>query len=200
MLLSRSATESETSIHLDDARHPDSLLHVRYALPFEGVVRVILHAFKYRGAVSQAGLLAAAAAVAAPADCNVIVPIPLHATRRRERGYNQTLLIAHGLGYRMALPVAPHALERTRATESQARLDRELRFANTLGAFRTRGERLSKSRVLLLDDVVTTGATLSAAAAAVLNAGADSVSLLAVAGPAQKSKPVDSDLQDDYSD
>ena len=99
------------------------------------------------------------------------------------RGYDQTLLIARRLGTRLALPVLSHALARTRATESQARLERGLRFANTLGAFHAQGDDLAGRRVLLLDDVVTTGATLSAAGLAVLDAGAYSVSLVAVAGP-----------------
>ncbi len=159
------------------------LLNVRYALPFEGVVRTIVHAFKYQGAVSLAELLASAAATAAPSECDLIVPVPLHSTRRRERGYDQTLLIAHRLGARAAVRVQSHALARTRATESQARLERGLRFANTLGAFEALGDDLAGRRVLLLDDVVTTGATLSAAGLAVLDAGADSVSLVAVAGP-----------------
>ncbi len=161
----------------------ECLLSVSYALPFEGVVRAVIHAFKYQGAVSLAELLASAAALAAPSECDLIVPVPLHSTRRRERGYNQALLIAHKLGDRMALPVLPHALARTRATESQARLERALRFTNTLRAFQARGGELAHHRVLLLDDVVTTGATLRAAGAAVLEAGADSVALVAVAGP-----------------
>ena len=181
--LSRAAAEGDAATDTDTEGHGDSLLCVHYALPFEGVVRTVLHAFKYQGAVSLAELLASAAATAAPSGCDLIVPVPLHSTRRRERGYDQTLLIAHRLAARTALRVQSHALARTRATESQARLERGLRFANTLGAFQARGDDLAGRRVLLLDDVVTTGATLSAAGLAVLDAGADSVSLVAVAGP-----------------
>ncbi len=108
-----------------------------------------------------------------------LVPIPLAPARERERGYNQSALIAEALGERWQLPVEHRALERSRSTASQTRLTPDQRRINVAGAFRA-GERachrLDGAHIIVVDDVVTTGATLAAAAAALLDGGARIVS------------------------
>lgn len=114
-------------------------------------------------------------------DGNVIVPVPLASRRLRERGYNQSLLLARSLD-RAKLR---HAwLERTHETLVQSHLDRQARLRNLLGAFTVPGTArpgLAGAHVLLIDDVMTTGATLHAAAHAVREGGATRVSALVFA-------------------
>jgi ComF family protein len=110
-----------------------------------------------------------------------VVPVPLHWRRRLSRGYNQAERIARPLAGRLGLPCAP-ALARRRATPPQSLLGREDRLANLRRAFRVpRPERVRGLRLLLVDDVATTGATLDAAARALKGAGAAAVTAL-VAG------------------
>jgi ComF family protein len=106
----------------------------------------------------------------------LVVPVPLHASRLAERGYNQAGLLARRLARHAGAPFAPLALARVRDTPKQATLDREARLANVAGAFRVRQPTRTLERaVLLVDDVSTTGATLEACASALRAAGARSV-------------------------
>ena len=110
-----------------------------------------------------------------------VVPVPLHWRRRLARGYNQAERIARPLAGRLGIPCSP-ALARRRATPPQSLLGRDERLANLRKAFRVpHPERARGLRILLIDDVATTGATLDAAAAALKNAGAAAVTAL-VAG------------------
>jgi ComF family protein len=111
---------------------------------------------------------------------DLLVPVPLHAARRRERGYNQAETIATGISIAMARPVAASMLVRRRHTGSQTTLGAEARRSNMVGAFGTSGH-VDGARVLLCDDVCTTGATLNACAEALLAAGAGAVCAAAVA-------------------
>lgn len=114
----------------------------------------------------------------------VIVPIPLSPSRRRERGYNQAALIARALANALDWPMLDSALERTKDTKQQTKLSRGLRLENMEGAFRSRLDfRSSKMPVYLVDDVATTGATLTAAAQALKSAGARKIiGILAATG------------------
>lgn len=114
-----------------------------------------------------------------PAD--VLIPVPLHRCRERERGYNQSELLARELGTLIGLPVATEVLRRTRDTPPQVSMSghRERR-RNIADAFQCTGE-LSRQRVLLIDDVVTTGSTMAACAGPLKAAGATSVWGLALA-------------------
>lgn len=105
--------------------------------------------------------------IAAPvlAKCDVVVPVPLHPKRLRQRKYNQSSLLAHALVQGTDIPVWDKALLRVRNTPPQAGLDRKARLENVQGAFvlnHDYAERLRDKTVLLLDDVVTTGATIHA--------------------------------------
>jgi ComF family protein len=113
---------------------------------------------------------------------DVIVPVPLHPDRLRERGYNQADLIARPLARRLGVKLRPDVLVRTRPRPPQLVLSRTERWKSVRGAYATReGVRVDKLRVLLVDDVMTTGATLDSCARALRKAGAAEVFGLTVA-------------------
>jgi competence protein ComFC len=115
-------------------------------------------------------------------EADVVVPVPLHRDRERERGYNQADLIARPLAKRLKLPHKAVLLMRTRPRPDKQVLSLEERWESVRGAFATRpGSQVDKLRVLLVDDVLTTGATLDACARALREAGAKSVIGLTVA-------------------
>ncbi len=114
-------------------------------------------------------------------DFDAVVPVPLHSKRKRERGYNQSELLAHLLARQIALP-CDHALLRVRSTLPQVGLTDSQRLDNVQNAFRCiKPQRISGRRILLIDDVMTTGATVESAARALLEGGALRVSVLTVA-------------------
>jgi ComF family protein len=176
---------------------PAPLLQLEWCAPFSGVVRKALHELKYSGEQRLAGPLGAAIArrwrrVGAGGD--VVVPVPVHAERRRRRGYDQAELIARVAAAELNLP-CPSILERSRATIAQFDLDRAARAVNVTGAFRLRlgtahgatRQRASPAGplagrwIILVDDVVTTGASLAACATPLIEAGAVGVSAITVA-------------------
>ena len=165
---------------------PEPLLQLEWCAPFAGVVRRALHALKYAGERRLAEPLGEAVAArwrVAGVGGTVVVPVPVHEGRRRQRGYDQAALIATVAARDLRLP-AVEAVVRTHATEAQYRLDRRHRADNVRDAFAIRPEarRAVAGRwVILVDDVVTTGATLCAAADALLDAGAAAVSAVTVA-------------------
>jgi ComF family protein len=104
-----------------------------------------------------------------------VVPVPLHRARLRQRGYDQALELARPLARALGLPLLDHALTRTRATAPQSQLDAAQRRLNLQRAFEVRGNVMLPAHVVLVDDVMTTGATLHAAAVALKRAGAQRV-------------------------
>jgi ComF family protein len=102
---------------------------------------------------------------------DVIVPVPLHPTRERQRGYNQSALLAREFGASVQIPVVERVLVRTKATAPQVELGIEERKANVKGAFRCVDDSLAGKRVLLVDDVYTSGSTLDAAYSALRKGG-----------------------------
>jgi ComF family protein len=172
---------------------PAPLVQLEWAAPFTGIVRSALHALKYAGEQRLAGPLGDAAAArwrAAGAGGDLVVPVPVHADRARQRGYDQAVLLAGVVADRLGLPTAP-LLERRRRTVAQFDLDRASRRANVTDAFRLRlGRTASRPAaeaslhgrwVILVDDVVTTGSTLAACGSVLMAAGALAVSGLTVA-------------------
>jgi len=111
-----------------------------------------------------------------------ITPIPLHPARFYERGYNQSRLLALGISQTLSVPVRPEVLQRVRATRSQTHLSRPDRWKNVHEAFVVADSgQVEGANIVLVDDVVTTGATLTAAAHALLQSGANTIGLAALA-------------------
>ena len=157
---------------------------VFYALEFEGAVRAVIHALKYQGRTSIARDLARLAVPTALCACvtppDVVVPVPLHPVRFRERGFNQSEFLAVHLAAGIGAPVR-RALVRARHTQPQARLARRQRLDIAPDTFRAADGIAGAGRVLLVDDVVTTGATLAAASVELLRTGAAEVVCFAIA-------------------
>jgi ComF family protein len=150
---------------------------------YEGTLRQLVHLFKYGGVRPLARPFGRFMIQALPRDASfdVIVPMPLHWFKQWQRGFNQADLLAREIGKKWGVPVR-NLIRRRRATSPQAGLTNAKRRANVRGAFRiARGKPLQGMRVLLVDDVVTTGATASACARVLKRAGAAHVALLALA-------------------
>jgi predicted amidophosphoribosyltransferase len=191
------------------AEIPAPLLQLEWCAPFAGPVRDGLHDLKYKGERRLAEPFGAAVArrwSRVGSGAVVVVPVPVHADRERRRGYDQAALIAAVAARQLGLPLAI-ALERRRATIAQFELGRHERATNVEGAFAVRDAFRGEMRggggrgsadgrgrdagpgaqavagcwVLLVDDVVTTGATLAACGTALRSAGAVAVSAIAVA-------------------
>jgi ComF family protein len=151
---------------------------------YEGRLRHLIHLLKYERLEPLARplgrCLAPLLAEAGPVD--VIVPVPLDRRRERQRGFNQAALIAAELSRTAGVPLGRGVLRRVRATETQTGLTRRQRRLNVRGAFRVRRpEAVAGRTVVLVDDVITTGATAAACAAALKRAGAARVVVLALA-------------------
>ena len=157
----------------------------------------IIHAWKYHGRRGLAWPLATRVARAATpvlAAGPALVPVPLHPRRRRSRGFNQAELLALLVAHRCGLPVHPGLLRRVHATGQQAKLsDAQARRDNVEDAFRPVAAEVWRAGrpLLLVDDVVTSGATVSAAAAALRVAAGEVVGILAVATAQASSRAVD---------
>jgi len=159
----------------------------RSAVVARGAVREIIHRYKYQRALwfepFLAGLLLRETVPALRGqNWDLIVPVPLHPLKQREREFNQAERLAIHLGAAANIRVNKKLLRRVVFTSTQTRLTRPQRAANMRGAFAMRdGARLDGERVILVDDVFTTGATTSACAQALLAAGADDVCVWTVA-------------------
>jgi ComF family protein len=142
-------------------------------------MRQAIHQLKYRNLRAIAEPLAELLndyLATYPIPGEVLVPVPLHQKRLRERGYNQSSLLAKALGKLTNLPVVEDCLIRQRHAPPQARSTTvEERRSNVAGAFACRDHRLQDKQILLIDDVSTSGATLDACAAALKATGATSV-------------------------
>jgi ComF family protein len=153
----------------------------------KSTVRDAIHRYKYSQAPwfepFLAGLLVQAAAPALRGeDWDLIVPVPLHALKLRERGFNQAARLARHLGAATDIPVAENILRRVAPTRTQTALSRTERAKNMHGAFAVEKDiRLSDRKIVLVDDVFTTGATTSACARALQKAGAADVCVWTVA-------------------
>jgi ComF family protein len=132
---------------------------------YEPPLSLAIGRFKFEGhselAENLAVLVETAARHFAQAGAELCAPVPLHPKRLAERGYDQAALLARAIARSAGLGFAPRLLERARATDQQARLGRDARSENVRGAFRV-APRSKAARVVLVDDVVTTGATLAA--------------------------------------
>jgi len=155
--------------------------------PYDGALRVAVHELKYRARRRVAGRLAETL-LELPrvrevlAGAGAMVPVPLHPRRKRTRGFNQSELLAEELGGRVGVRTAACALVRRKDTPPQTGLSAAARRKNVAGAFAVRHvSQVAGRTVVLVDDVLTTGATAAACARALLGAGAREVRLLTVA-------------------
>lgn len=167
--------------------HPPDFARARVVALYNGLMRDLIHDLKYRDAHHARRLFGRWLCQAGHeliAGCDVVVAVPLARRRMLMRRFNQSQILANEVGRLAHKPVAPLALLRTRATRSQVGLSRSERERNVSGAFALRpgqAARISGKAVLLVDDVITTGATASAAARVLLKAGAARVDVLALA-------------------
>jgi ComF family protein len=150
---------------------------------YEGPLRKLIHVFKYGGVTPLGPALGRMMNNALPRDqrFDVIVPMPLHWSKRLHRGFNQAELLAKFVSRRTGVPLAG-ALRRRKGTEAQAGLTRAQRRTNVAGAFEvSKRDKIEGRHVLLIDDVLTTGATASACSAVLKRAGAKRVTVLTLA-------------------
>ena len=168
------------------ARQPAGIVQLEWCCPFNGPARAAIHALKYDGErrlVAPLGRLMAARWRRAGIGGELLVPVPVHAARRRERGFDQAELLARQVSKDLRLPTA-YALDRAAKTAAMHKLDRGARQANVRTAFAVaprHSTAVSGRWVVLIDDVLTTGATLSGCARALYEAGASAVSALTLA-------------------
>ena len=168
-------------------RRSPAFTYARAALRYEDAAREALHAFKFGGhralAAPLGDLLLEAVDGRLPAGLpDLLVPVPLHPRRERERGFNQARLLARRVGRAWGCPVGDDVLARAVATPSQTSLDGAARRANVRGVFRLRRPELVAGRhVLLVDDILTTGATASECVRCLEEAGPRGVGVLTVA-------------------
>ncbi len=151
---------------------------IRSIAIFQGKLRQAIHRFKYNRLAGLAAPLGDGLAdywIAHQLHADWIVPVPLHPARQRERGYNQSALLAQRLSQRTGVSAINTGLRRVRATAVQMELNAAQRKVNVAGAFQCDEARVRGRRIALIDDVCTTGATLEACTEALLQAGAASV-------------------------
>lgn len=152
---------------------------------FGGALAIALTRFKYEERADLArplGHLLRRTVMEADCHAELVIPVPLHPRRLAERGYNQSALLARAVADQLDVPFAPRALERTRQTAQQARLGRAERLENMTEAFSVRDKRFVQEKsILLVDDVLTTGATLLACQEALEMAGAAEVNAVCLA-------------------
>ncbi len=163
-------------------RSAQAFLHFRK----ESVAQRLLHELKYQRQAELGVFLGRVygnlLAAAARETWDVIIPVPLHPTRMRRRGYNQSERFATGLSQELHIPVLAAALVREQATETQTRKDRAQRWENMQQAFCVAEQQAIQNKaVLLVDDVITTGATVEACAERLCEAGCASISIACIA-------------------
>jgi ComF family protein len=158
---------------------------------YEGPLRALIHLLKYSGMKPLAGPLAGHLNKAISIDerFDAVVPVPLHWRKKMQRGFNQAELLARHVARKRGVPLL-NALRRKRPTAVQASLAMAGRRRNVAGAFSANPKAdLAGKRILLIDDVMTTGATASACAVALKRGGAKSVSLLTLARVDRRWRP-----------
>jgi len=153
---------------------------------YEGTLKELIHGFKYRGRVALSKIFIGIMTDYMKENpelkaAGVVTCVPLHRSRMREREFNQSMSIARGIAKELALS-AKDTLEKTKRTNYQNELTKSERLTNLKGAFRVRDNAgIEGKSVLLIDDVMTTGATLNECGAALLSGGADSVTCFTLA-------------------
>jgi len=176
-------------------RGPANMTSLRVATVYDGVMRAAILAYKFHGARRLAEPLSDLLAEAYRREglsADLVTHVPLHATRRRQRGYDQAQLLARATARRLSLPFLPGIVRRVRATEAQTHLQGDERVTNVAQAFALANSavivRIKDRRILLIDDVTATGSTLDATAAALVEAQTAAIYGLALSRPDDATK------------
>jgi ComF family protein len=170
---------------------PPAYRRARAAVRFDEVARALVHALKYGDRLDLAPMMGRWLAQAGGellAEADALVPVPLHWRRHWARRFNQSALLAAAVAKASGVPIAANALKRVKSTPQQVGLSRAQRAANIQGAFRVPAEgkaEVAGRRLILVDDVVTSGATAEGCAKALLRAGAHHVDVLVFARVAE---------------
>jgi ComF family protein len=174
---------------------PPAYGRARAAVRYDDVARALVHAFKYGDRLDLAptmGRWTANAGRALLGEADALVPVPLHWRRLWARRFNQSAQLADVISTASGVPVAYGALKRLRATAHQVGLSRSQRAENVQGSFRVPGDgkaEVAGRRLVLIDDVLTSGATIDACARALLRAGARNVDVLVFARVVNAARP-----------
>ena len=169
-----------------DLTHVD---RISILLPYDSICRTLVHALKYHGMKSTGPVLGKLMAKKtlkdySPPGNSCIVPVPLHPFKLKERGYNQSESLAGGFALFTGFEICNDLLSRTKHTGTQTALDQEQRALNVRNAFRYSGEKSLCGRpVIIIDDVMTTGSTISECAKALKEGGAGDIIVSVVATP-----------------
>ncbi|HWQ45486.1 MAG TPA: ComF family protein [Longilinea sp.] len=177
--------------------NPPEFISVKAYAPYTGVLREAVHALKYKGDLGLAEVLAGYLVQlyhSNPWQVDVVIPVPVSTQRKRERGYNQAQLLAQPFTWQIGLPLAVKSLEKVKETQTQVHLAARQRIENVTGAFRSRFSMQGKT-ILLIDDVITTTATMRACAHALREAGAARVFGLALARAIHGLSPTSGGIQ-----
>jgi ComF family protein len=175
--------------------NPPAYTRARAAVRYDDVARTLVHALKYQDRTDLApamGRWMARAGQELLGEADVMVPVPLHWRRGWSRRYNQSGALARVISRQTGVKLASEALRRVRATEQQIGLSRSQRASNVQGAFKVAPERAAEiegRRVVLVDDVLTSGATTDACARALLRAKAAQVDVLVFARVVDTMRP-----------
>lgn len=156
---------------------------------YEGTLSEAIHILKYQKRQAMAkylNVMITDVLLQRLFDSDIIIPVPLHKKRLNERGFNQSLLIAHHLSNRLSIPLCMDGLQRTRCTRPQIELSRDERLKNVRGAFAVLAglkptHRIKGMKIILVDDVYTTGATVNECAKVLKKAGASEVVVFTIA-------------------
>ena len=151
-----------------------------------GIAQKLLHQIKYKGEQDLGKYLGKVfmehlKREPSYKNVDVLVPVPLHKSKLRVRGYNQSEVLAKGMAEVLGATVDTTSVVRIKKSETQTRKDRAARWQNVSGIFEVANEKIKGKHVLLVDDVITTGATLEACGEVILAAGASSLSVAALA-------------------
>ncbi|MEM8744814.1 MAG: ComF family protein, partial [Pseudomonadota bacterium] len=176
----------ETIVSAAAVANPPKYHRARAVARYDGTLRKLVHGLKYRDRHEGVELFARWMVHAGEDllnDADLLVPVPLARMRLWTRRFNQSALLSKAIARLSSVPESPSLLERTRRTASQVGLSTEQRRRNVAGAFHVaekHGHEIDGKRVVLVDDVITTGATANACASALLRAGAAQVDVLAL--------------------
>ena len=195
----------QSTIDIKSQSNPEDFLYLSDSIYFNQIVtcwpyapeiEALVHHVKYhkgwRLGIRLGEMMGRVLSRADVRDADCLIPVPLHPIRLRERGYNQSFLYCKGLHRIHPIPILSKGLKRIRQTPTQTHLDADARQANVSRAFRVRDAKsVHGKRVLLVDDVATTGATMNACARALVESGAKSVTGLAFVRPGMRFSPTE---------